>query len=123
MSKILASIIIGLCIFLGNISSQSQSYKIFDHIASEHSNKTISHEHHHGHTHRHSKKTESKSKTPKDHHHNAELSALSIHLAAPVSRTISVAAIAPIKSSKVFASIDSLVQLSYPSNIFRPPIA
>lgn len=123
MSKFLASIIIGLSIFSGNISSQSQSYKIFDHIASEHSNKDISHEHHHGHSHRHSKKNEGKGKTPKDHNHNAELSALSIHLIEPVLRTISATAITSIKFSKVFASIDSLVQLSYPTSIFRPPIA
>lgn len=123
MSNFLASIILGVCIFLGNISSQSQSYKIFDHIASDHSSKAQAHKHHHGHVHKHAKKAKSQGKTPTDHHHNAELSALNIHLALPVFRTISLDANAAVKSSKVPVSIDQQIQLSFPTSIFRPPIA
>lgn len=124
MERILASILLGLCIFLGNISSQAKSYKIVDHIFSEHSIYKKTHSHHHGH-HKHHLHKQSNKKTSKaqDHQHTAELSILTIYLALPsytglISKTPS--SISPLSG---FYSLEDLNQLSFSPPVFRPPIA
>lgn len=122
MEKILASILIGLCIFLGNISSQAKSYKIVEHISSEHSiaKKAHSHHHHHGHHKHHHDQKNSKAH---DHNHAVELSLATVYLALP--SYTGFISLAPLSSKTLtrFYSLEVLNQLSFSPPVFRPPIA
>lgn len=126
MVRISASIIIGLCIFLGNISSQAKSYKIVEHISVEHSTHKKAHSHHH---HDHGQKTrenhhKSHKKTSKsdDHHHAVELSLITIFLALPSYSGFVSEAPVGLSSVTSFYSLNVLNQLSFSPPVFRPPI-
>ncbi len=111
MVSILASIILGLCIFLGNISSQVKSYKIIEHISVEHS-----HHHHHDH------KSQKKSSKSHEHHHAVELSSVTILLALPSFSGFVTEAPVSLSSASGFYSLEVLNQLSFSPPVFRPPI-
>lgn len=128
MERILASILIGLCIFLGNISSQAKSYKIVEHISSDHSinKKAHSHHHHHGHhKHHHHKQKHSSKKTSKshEHQHTAELSLVTNQLALHASSGLKVSVLISLPTATGFYSPDVLNQLCFSPPVFRPPIA
>jgi len=125
MERILASIFIGLCIFLGNISSQAKSYKIVEHISSEHSieKKAHSQHHHHGHhKHQHHKNSEKKTSKSHDHQHSAELSLVTIYLALPSYTGFISEAPISISTLTGFYSLEDLNKLSFSPPVFRPPI-
>jgi ABC-type Zn2+ transport system substrate-binding protein/surface adhesin len=118
MNRIVASIIIGLCIFLGNISGQAKTYKIVAHVSSEHSHPQKAHHHHDHHEHKHDKK-ESDSH---DHDHSAELSLLTIHLALQDIFSFTYPAPVTITAMNGFYTSEVLNQLSFSPPVFRPPI-
>jgi len=128
MKRIFVSILIGFCIFLSNVSSQAKSYKIVNHLTSDHSvskNLDTGHHHHHGHNHHHTKKSkEEPSKSDRHkHRHSSELSSLAIHLVLPdISFAVTPLSL-PIIETEAFYSLNVLSSLSFTSNIFRPPIA
>ncbi len=120
----MASIFIGLCIFLGNISSQAKSYKIVEHISSEHSIEKNAHSHHHHgqHKHHHRKNSEKKTSKSHDHQHAAELSLVTIYLALPSYTGFVSKAPICITTLSVFYSLEDLNKLSFSPPVFRPPI-
>lgn len=126
MARILASIIIGLSIFLGNISSQAKSYKIVEHISVEHSTHKKAHSHHHHDhsdmTHQNHHKSHNNTSKSHDHHHALELSLVTIILALPSYSGFVSEAPVGLSSISSFYSLDVLNQLSFSPPVFRPPI-
>lgn len=124
MRKFTLSLLVLASIFLGNLSAQAKAFRIFDHIASEHSvQKKDIHEHHHhhgGHSHHH--KHASKKKTQKEHSHSAELSLSGNSLSFPSATAVNIVADLGFRTQTTFF-YKEIVTSSFLDSIFRPPIA
>lgn len=121
MRSLFTSILIGLSIFLGNISGQAKSFKIVEHVSSEHSVHTKSHSHtHHHHDH---PKAGKKNSGPHDHQHTVELSFVTISLALPSYEGLISDSQTGNQTTNGYYSIEILNQLSFSPPVFRPPIA
>ena len=123
MMKILASLFIGLCIFLGTLSGQAKSYKIIAHISAEHSSQKLHHHHehqtkHHDHGH-HTRKNSSKSH---EREHTTQLSFSSFHPGLPSYTGFIHQLPLGVFTNSGFYTLNILNQLSFSPPVFRPPI-
>lgn len=110
--KILALVTLSVLFFLGNLSSQSQSLKLLNHVATVHH-----HDHHVHHSHGH------ESKQKKDHHHHdAELASLNTTLGVTNHFSSFEITVSPLDSKQSFLVVNQSGLVSFSSSIFRPPI-
>lgn len=126
MGKVLSTLFIGLCLFLGNLSAQTKSYKILGHVAAEHSSvKHHKHTHHHHgkHAHHHHSHKSTKKTPTNDHHHDAELASLTAPLGIITQRPVSTFQNPQIDVKEIFLVVNESGLLSFSPSIFRPPIA
>ena len=120
MSRLAASIILCLCVFLGNISAQAKAYQIVEHLTSSH--KVDFHEHHHyghGHHHHHEKKQ----KNSKNHDHSMELSSATPSLFFPSPISSKQIINSTFSETENYFSYTEIIISSFLDSIFRPPIA
>lgn len=120
MERILASIFLGFCLFLGNFSGHVKTLKIVGHISSHHSKVHTHHNHEHEHHHPH--KSEKKSKKH-EHSHTLDLSIASVNIVLPSYDRVIYSVFVGLSNSEIFVSLNNLSLLSFSPNIFRPPIA
>jgi hypothetical protein len=126
MERMLASVIVGLCLFLGNISSQAKTLQIVGHLSSEHTTQKPVHAHHTHSHHKHHDHKEAKSKKSSQsaqHQHSTELSQLTIQLALPSIRPMTYMLPVGFPSTSGFYMYKNLNQLSFSPPVFRPPIS
>lgn len=116
MNRLFASIFLCLCVLLGNLSVQTKTFKIVDHISSNHS---VPDHHHHGDESGHHKHSPKKSQ----HKHHIEISLLSVCMAFPSFKILSFDTLPPALDGIVFFATTDLDLRSFSSSIFRPPIA
>lgn len=124
MGKLLTSIIIGLCVFLGTISAQQKAFALVDHIGSDHAVSAKSHHHHHSHSddHDHHHEHKDKSQKSKDHNHTAELSTVvpSLYFHTVITKNTFKPSISRLENSFFYTEV---TVTNFLDSIFRPPIA
>ncbi len=121
MVRLLSSLLIGGLLFLGNLSSQAKSYKILDHVVSDHSAQPKPHTHHGNH--HHHVPAKSKRSPASDHHHDAELASLNVPMNIPAQGEYFAIQDVQKEFVQIFLSANQLSLSSFSSSIFRPPIA
>jgi Ni/Co efflux regulator RcnB len=120
MRKILVSLLVLVSMFVGNFSAQAKTFRVVNHIVSEHfQNKQEHHHHHENGTHH---KHESKKKNQKEHCHDAELSIssnVSLLSVIDLNEIIKV----QITDSQSIFSYNEIIPSHFLDSLFRPPIA
>lgn len=120
MGRFLPSILISLCLSLGNISAQAKSLKILGHVVSEHSS-----DHHdsHEHDHHHSHESDEQQSSGDHHHHHAELASATVHLSVLSPSSFITTIELHFRKFQNFLSVTEQGPISFSSSIFRPPIS
>lgn len=117
MVNAFVSLILGFCFCLVNLSGQTKSFQILDHLATEHAHR-VDHEHEHHHQHEHEEQSESH-----EHNHEAELSCLTVHMVNLGYQTFDSYHRFSFPFSHSFFPPETNGKFSFSPPVFRPPIA